>query len=326
MNLPADFDLGVVIGKFLPPHRGHRFLIETALSRCERVVVIVCGKPVAPFPRELRAGWWGKIGPAAEIMLIDDRYDENDSRVWAENTIGWLGRPPDVVFTSEGYGDAYAGHMGCVHVCVDPGRVTIPCSGTAVRSDPFTMWEFIDPPVRAWFVKRVVVVGAESTGTTTLAMDLAQALKTEWVPEYGREYSEKKQAAGDEIWRSNEFLEIAREQTRMEELAVRQANRILICDTNAFATCLWHRRYMGFDHELLEEFAKRGRADLYLLTGNEIPFVQDGLRDGEHIRPEMHQWFEEALARQPVPWVRIRGSAKERLNLAMKSIQELLLP
>ena len=325
MNRPTDFGLGVVIGKFLPPHRGHRFLIETALSSCERVVVIVCGKPVDPIPPELRTAWLREILPAAEVMLIDDRYDENDSRVWAENTIGWLGRPPDVVFTSENYGDAYACHMGCAHVSVDPGRVAIPCSGTAVRTDPFAMWEFIDPPVRAWFAKRVVVVGAESTGTTTLARDLARALKTEWVPEYGREYSVIKQASCDEIWRSEEFLEIAREQTRMEDQAARQANRILICDTNAFATCLWHRRYMGFDHGPLDEFAKGARADLYLLTGNEIPFVQDGLRDGEHIRDEMHQWFEAALARQQAPWVRICGSKQERLKLAMRAIQELPL-
>ena len=79
---------------------------------------------------------------------------------------------------------------------------------------------------------------------------------------------------------------------------------------------------MGFDHEPLEEFAKECRADLYLLTGNEIPFVQDGLRDGEHIRHEMHQWFKTALAQQYVPWMHIIGSATERLNFAMKAIEE----
>lgn len=99
----------------------------------------------------------------------------------------------------------------------------------------------------------------------------------------------------------------------------------ILRETNV-ATCLWHRRYMGFDHKPLEEFAKWGRADLDLLTGNEIPFVQDGLRDGEHIRHEMHQWFETALSRQHVPWMHIFGPPEERLNLAMKSIQELLLP
>jgi nicotinamide riboside kinase len=112
----------------------------------------------------------------------------------------------------------------------------------------------------------------------------------------------------------------------MEDQAARQANRILICDTNAFATRLWHRRYMGFDHEPLEKFAKGCRADLYLLTGDEIPFVQDGLRDGEHIRHEMHQWFETALSQQHVPWRHICGPAEERLNAAMKAINELLRP
>jgi HTH-type transcriptional repressor of NAD biosynthesis genes len=319
-DLVSRFGLGVVIGKFLPPHRGHRFLIETALSRCERVVVVICGKPVDPIPPELRAAWLREMVPAAEVMLIDDRYDENDSRVWAENTIGWLGRAPDAVFTSEDYGDRYASFMGSTHVLVDRARLQVPCSGTAVRGDAFAMWDFIDPPVRSWFAKRVVIVGAESTGTTTLAMDLAAALQTPWVAEYGREYSGLKQAAGDSIWHTPEFLAIAREQTRREDLAAREANRILVCDTNSFATVLWHRRYVGHDDPALCDFAAAGRADLYLLTGDEIPFVQDGLRDGEHLRQDMHRWFEEALAAQAVPWFLLRGSREERLQEALSLI------
>ncbi|QJE96530.1 AAA family ATPase [Luteolibacter luteus] len=313
----SRFGLGVVIGKFLPPHRGHRFLIETALSRCERVIVIVCGKPVDPIPPELRTEWLREIVAAAEVRLIDDRYDENDSRVWAQNTIGWLGRAPDAVFTSEDYGDRYASYMGCAHVQVDRARVAIPCSGTAVRGDALAMWDYIDPPVRSWFAKRVVIVGAESTGTTTLAMDLAAALETEWVAEYGREYSAAKQAAGDSVWITSEFLEIAKEQTRREDEAARSANRILVCDTNAFATVLWHRRYMGHNDEALREYSALGRADLYLLTGDEIPFVRDGLRDGEHLRHGMHAWFEEALAGQPVPWFLLHGGREERLQEAL---------
>lgn len=320
-ELTRRFGLGVVIGKFLPPHHGHRFLIETALTRCDLVVVIVCGKPFDPIPPELRADWLREIVPAAKVLLIDDRYDENDSRVWAENTLGWLGRAPDAVFTSEDYGERYAAHLGCAHVMVDRARLTVPCSGTAVRADPLAMWPFIDPPVRAWFVRRVVILGAESTGTTTLAMDLAAALETAWVAEYGREYSARKQAAGDTHWHSDEFLEIAAEQTRREDLAGRLADRVLICDTNAFATVLWHRRYMGGDDPRLTAFAARCRADLYVLTGDEIPFVQDGLRDGEHLRHEMHHWFEEALAAQPVPWLQVRGSPQERLLAVLQRIE-----
>ncbi|MCW1887105.1 AAA family ATPase [Luteolibacter flavescens] len=317
------FGLGVVIGKFLPPHRGHRHLIETALSRCERVVVIVCGKPVDPIPPELRTSWLREMIPAAEVMLIDDRYDENDSRIWARNTIGWLGRAPDAVFTSEDYGDRYAAHMGCAHVLVDQARITIPCSGTAVRTDPLAMWDFIDPPVRGWFAKRVAIVGAESTGTTTLAMDLAEALGTPWVAEYGREYSEAKQARGEGIWSTGEFHHIAREQNRREDIAARECNRVLVCDTDSFATVLWHRRYVGRDDDALKLIAKERRADLYLLTGDEIPFVQDGLRDGEHIRHEMHAWFESALRDQSVPWHLLRGDRGRRLGESLEIIRSL---
>lgn len=321
MTQSLQFGLGVVVGKFLPPHRGHRFLIETAVSRCERTVVIVCGKPSDPIPAELRAQWLRELIPRAEIMLIDDRYDENDSAVWAENTIRWLGRAPDVVFTSENYGETYAAHMGCSHVMVDHPRKNIPCSGTAVRNNPLGMWEHIDPPVRGWYAKRIVIVGAESTGTTTLAGDLASSLGTSWVGEYGREYSLNKQRSGDTEWRTGEFLDIAKEQTRRENEAAENSNGIVICATNAFATCLWHRRYMGYDCPDLEDLASQCRANLYLLTGDEIPFVQDGLRDGEHIRHRMHLWFEDALNHQPAPWHRITGSREERLAAALELLR-----
>lgn len=323
MSAAEKFGLGVVIGKFLPPHRGHRFLIESAVARCERMVVIVCGKPCDPIPGEIRTAWLRELVPQAEVMLIDDRYDENDSSVWAKNTIGWLGRAPDAVFTSEHYGDAYAAHMGCVHVMVDHARLNVPCSGTAVRQDPMAMWDFMDPPVRAWFAKRVVIVGAESTGTTTLARDLATALGTCWIPEYGREYSLTKQAAGESAWDTSEFAVIATEQNRMEEEAARHCNRLLICDTDSFATTLWHRRYMGFDSDEVREIADARKADLYLLTGDEIPFVQDGLRDGEHIRHEMHRWFEDALREQPFPWHLIEGSREDRLAKALGFVRNL---
>jgi HTH-type transcriptional regulator, transcriptional repressor of NAD biosynthesis genes len=321
----VKFGLAVVIGKFYPPHRGHKLLIDTACAQAERVVAIVCERPSDTIPGELRRAWLQEIHPAAEVMLIDDRYDENDSRVWAENTIRWLGRAPDVVFTSEDYGDRYAGFMGCKHICVDKPRVGAPISGTALRSDPFTNWEFIEPPVRAWFAKRVCVLGAESTGTTTLAAALARELKTVWVEEFGREYSAIKMAGNDLEWRSEEFSMIAREQTRREDAAARNANRVLICDTNAFATALWHRRYIGFDPADMSDFAKNVRCDLYLLTGDEIPFVQDGLRDGEHIRHEMHRWFEEALAKQNVRWHLLRGAHEDRLRDALELVRGLFI-
>ena len=317
------FGLGLVIGKFLPPHRGHKFLIDTATAQSERTIVILCAKPSDFVSGEIRGQWVREIHPTIEVMVIDDRLDANDSQVWAENTVRWLGRAPDAVFSSEDYGDRYAALMGSKHVLVDRQRARVPVSGTAVRTDPYANWNFIEPPVRGWFAKRVCVLGAESTGTTTLAQALSRHFETPWVEEYGREYSACKQGANDTVWRSDEFTHIAAEQTRREDATARDANRVLICDTNALATVVWHRRYVGGNNPALDEIARGVRCDLYLLTGDEIPFIQDGLRDGEHIRHQMHGWFVDTLAAQSAPWIVLRDSHESRLNEAVGAIEQL---
>ncbi len=316
---------GLVIGKFYPPHRGHKYLIDTALAHSDELTVIVCGKPHENPPAELRAAWLREIHPQARVLVIDDRYDENDSRVWAENTLGWLGGPPDVVFTSEDYGEPYSRFMGCRHVQVDKARQTVPCSGTQVRADPLACWKFLEPPVRAFYARRVCLVGAESTGTTTLTQALAEHYETSWVPEYGREYWAAKMERGEaEQWDEAEFVHIAAEQSRREDLSARQANRVLICDTDAFATGLWHERYRGSRSAAVEAIAAPRHYALYLLTGDEIPFVQDGFRDGEHIRHWMHTQFVAALEAQAKPYVLLRGSPAERLHRAIELIDPLL--
>mgnify|MGYP001344367871 CR=1 FL=1 len=322
MSQPAWTE-GVVIGKFLPPHAGHLRLIAAALARVARLSVIVCARPEDPIPGPVRRAWLEELCPTARVLLIEDRYDPHDSRLWAELTVGWLGRAPDVAFTSEDYGEAWARHMGAAHVLVDRERRAAPVSGSAVRADPYACWEHLPPPVRAWYARRVIVLGAESTGTTTLAEALAGALGTCWVPEVGRELTARKWARGETGWTSPEFLEIAREQGRREDLAARTAARVVIGDTDALATALWHRRYVGRDEPGLWALAAARRPDLYLLTGDELPFVQDGLRDGEHVRRDMHQWFLQALREQPVPWRLLTGPHERRLAEARAALGPL---
>lgn len=318
-----NFQTAVVIGKFYPPHRGHKFLIDTAAAEAKHVTVIVCAKAEHGIPGYLRGEWIRKIHPNVEVKVIDDIYDDNDSPLWAKLTIEWLGYVPEAVFTSEDYGERYAALMGSQHRMVDRQRNTVPCSGTAIRTNPLEHWEYMEPVVRTWFVKRICIVGAESTGTTTLAKSLAKYFQTVWIPEYGREYSVQKTARGELDWKSDEFVHIAQEQCRQEDEAVEKANKFLICDTNAFATCLWHRRYLGFDHDSLKAISKERHYDLYLLTGDEIPFEQDGTRDGEHIRHQMHQWFVEALQNQKVPWSLVSGSQEDRMKQAISKIKEI---
>jgi HTH-type transcriptional repressor of NAD biosynthesis genes len=286
---------GLIIGKFFPPHKGHRFLIETAASQVDALTVVVCDKRGESIPAKLRAKWVQEIHPKVRVLVVDDIGAEDDSKAWADYTLKFLGYCPDVIFTSEEYGERYAHFLGADHVLVDRKRETVPISGTAVRNNPQGSWEYLDPPVRGFFALRVSIVGAESTGKTTLAKTLADHFQTVWVPEFGRQYTEGKMTSGNTKWESEEFIFIAEKQNQIEDDYSKQCNKLLICDTDSFATSLWHERYLGFRSEKVDRMSTERTYALYLLAGDEIPFVQDGTRDGEHIRHDMQKQFEVEL-------------------------------
>lgn len=320
--------LGFVVGKFYPPHRGHKLLIDTARAQVDHLVVMVCHHVSQTIPGELRRDWLAELHPDCEIVLVPDEL-EDDSRAWADFTVRTLGRAPDVVFSSEDYGPRFAACMGSRHVMVDRARLRVPISATAVRAAPRAHLPLLEPCVRAYFVPRVVLIGAESTGKTTLTQALAGHYQTASVLEYGREHWERKVAGltmADPLpaWSRDEFVHIAKEQQRREDLAARQASDVLFCDTNAFATATWYERYYHARDAEVDALGARARADLYLLAAPDVPFVQDGFRDGEHIREWMHRRFAEQLAAGSTPWVELRGPHQGRWPAALAAVDRLL--
>lgn len=314
---------GLVIGKFYPFHAGHAYLIETALRQSDALIVLVCDWSDQVFAGEERASWIRESFPSVDVRVIRDIGHDDDSELWARYTLDILGFVPDLVFTSERYGDAYARFLGARHILVDRERGAVPISGTRIRENPYRAWEFLSAPVRAAFARRVVLLGAESTGTTTLTRALAERFRTTWVPEFGRFYTEGKQVS-ETAWQTEEFVFIAGIQNRMEDAYVRQADRVLFCDTNAWATRLWHERYRGVLDPAVDALARPRRYDLVILTGDEIPFIDDGMRDGEHIRHAMQERFRELLTLDGVSYIEVSGSIKERLRQAEAAVRELL--
>jgi NadR type nicotinamide-nucleotide adenylyltransferase len=329
--------LAVVVGKFLPPHRGHALVVDTAARQADRVAVVVCERPDDLIPAATRAAMLREIHPAAEVLVTPDDVPDDDpvrradeiSRAWADRVArlcrAELGAEPDVVCSSEEYGPRFARHLGARHVAVDPGRVHVPVSGTAVRADPWECRDFLEPCVRAWFVPRVCVLGAESTGTTTLARDLAAHYGCAWVPEYGRTFcAEHPGGTAGISWRTEDFVVIATRQQAAEDAAARRGGRLLVCDTDALATSVWHERYLGRRSAEVAGIAAGRRYALYLLTADDIPFVQDGTRDGEHVRGWMTQRFREVLAGRDEPWLEVRGSRSERLRAAVAAVDRVV--
>lgn len=316
--------LGVTVGKFHPFHLGHDHLLRTAKAQVDHLVVLVGDAPGQTPPAEVRAGWIRALHPDVEVRVVPEDIPETPA-AWGARALEVLGgRRPDLAFTSEAYGEPWAAAMGARHVAVDPDRSAVAISGTALRADLGARWRLLTAPARAHFARRVVVLGVESSGTTTLARDLAERLGTAWVPEVGRAYWEGRRWAPDaERWTSDDLLAIARGQAALEDALAARADRVLVCDTDPLATTVWHRRYVGGACEALERLAAGRRCDLYLLTVPDFPFVQDGTRESEALREAMHGWFEEALARRGVPWVALGGPHEVRMARALEAIAPL---
>jgi NadR type nicotinamide-nucleotide adenylyltransferase len=178
--------------------------------------------------------------------------------------------------------------------------------------------------VRAYFIPRAVLVGAESTGKTTVAQELARRLRTAWVPEHGRTFWDGTLALRTFRPTRDDFIHIAQVQQAMEERLARHADRVLICDTDAFATALWAERYLGVYDERVAALAHGRRAELYLLAGAEIPWVDDGTRERKDERQRLQIRFDEELARQGKQVVRLAGDRDTRAALALGEIEQLI--
>ena len=339
----------LVLGKFYPPHMGHVGLIEAALKHRDRVVVLCAGSKGDSLSCESRLT--ALVEDAAAVGIDPTRlvgqtvYDEapfdlDDPQVWQSHvevfqaSIARLD-PVDLVVTSEPYGEELARRMGIEHAAFDPPRAMIPVSATQIRANPVEFWNLLGPGTRRMLAVRIVIVGAESTGTTTIAERLATTLRERggsWsqvrlVTEYGRELTERKQrAARNEEgivplsvpWDEDDFDEVARRQTEIEEEAAASGGPVLVCDTDALATTVWERRYLGASRARLDP-STLGRGDVYLVTHHEgVPFVQDGTRDGAHIREAMTQEFTELLVEQQRPLAVLTGSLDDRLRLSLR--------
>ncbi|MEO6125818.1 MAG: AAA family ATPase, partial [Ilumatobacteraceae bacterium] len=349
---------GLIIGKFYPPHAGHHLLVRTAAAASGQVTVVVCASDQESIPLDQRVRWMRETH-ASDVNVtivgaIDNHPIDYDGpamwdlhmSVFAEAVASVTSAPVTAVFTSEAYGSEFARRLAALDIAVDPQRALTPVSGTAIRADPVGSWEQLAEPTRGWFAHRVVVIGAESTGTTTVSLALVDALRarggvhglTRWVPEYGRDFTIDKLAADGAaaiidgtlppamdalIWRTDEFVDIAVRQNEWEDRAACLGGPVLICDTDSFATGIWHERYEGSTAPSVDALARHH--PLYLLTHHDgVPFEQDGIRDGEHIREWMTGRFIEALSDSGRRTVVLSGSLEQRVADGLTAIDELL--
>lgn len=172
---------------------------------------------------------------------------------------------------------------------------------------------------------KVVLFGPESTGKTTLSEQLARYYDTVWVPEYAREYLQKKWNDERKTCEPDDLLPIAEGQMRLENELTKKATNILVCDTDLLETKVYSEAYyVGHCDPLLEKYALRNTYDLYLLTYIDVPWVHDDLRDKPDERESMFAYFEKTLEKYDRNFVILKGDKKTRLATAVSEIDRLM--
>jgi len=172
-------------------------------------------------------------------------------------------------------------------------------------------------------LKKIVILGPESTGKSTLCEMLAQHYNTLWCPEFAREYLLEKGAKYD----FEDLLTIAKGQLALEEEYLQMVgsnHKLLFIDTDQYVMKVWCEYVFNDCHNwILRRIADR-KYDLYLLCKPDLPWVKDELREypDEKPRQELFHIYRDLLIQQSTPWAEISGDYAERLQMAVKTIDK----
>jgi HTH-type transcriptional regulator, transcriptional repressor of NAD biosynthesis genes len=319
-----------VFGKFLPFHKGHEAMIRFALTKCDFLTVLVCCSDKETIPGAARSSWIKDAFAAEtkiEIQVFDylesdlpntSQTSEEVSAIWA-NAFARLFPGYTLLITSEDYGKLVAAYLNIRHIAFDISRTLYPVSATAIRDDLFENWNFLPTSVKPDLAVKIVILGTESTGKTTLAKALTTHFHCSLVLEAGR----------DIIADSNDFsfgdlYRVAKEHARRIDEAVLGDSPLVIIDTDIHITQSYARFIFQKELTIAKEIYESNKANLYLYLTNDVEYVQDGSRLNEGDRNLLDLSHRRALKDHNIDMVEIKGTWEERRQKAIGLVADLL--
>ena len=331
-------------GSFDPLHVGHIHDIIRAAAMCKELYVVISWcEGRESTSKELRYRWiLNSVRHLnnIKILMVEDKAVSkevyNTDFYWEQGAIdikNLVGKPIDIVFCgSDYYGtnrfESLYSPESVVHYF---DRAEVPISSTDIRTWATKNWDYIPEVCKDYYVRKVLVVGGESTGKSTLVQNLALAYNTKYVAEVGRDTCEY--AGGEEYMIAEDMYEnILRQKINVLDMS-KQANRILFVDTDAITTMFYSYFLLGNDKENLDKCVKLAKAvndicdwDLVLFLEPDVEFVQDGTRSEEieSDREKYSNQIKELLNKVGIKYHVVTGTYLERFDKAKELIEEEL--
>ena len=319
-----------VFGKFLPFHKGHEAMIRFALQHCDSLFVLICVSNKEKISGDIRKNWIEKTFcnlTNLKVQILDYEEDilpntsvssREVSLIWSEK-FKQLFPDIELLVSSEPYGTYVAEYMNITHLAFDFERKKHPVSATAIRQNLFEYWHFLPDSVKPYFAIKVVILGTESTGKTTLANRLATHFKCSLVNEAGREIVENSQNFAYE-----DLEKIAIVHAQSIEKAMIGKSPLIIIDTDIHTTMSYST--FVFKNPLIVEnhIIDTNKAQLYLYLNNDVSFHQDGTRFDVTNRNQLDLSHRKTLLLHDIPLLEISGDWENRFKKAVQAVTQLI--
>ena len=330
------YKVGMYGGCFCPLHLGHLECLIRAAGLCEELYVVISWKEHEDIPLKVKIRWIHQltkhIGNVKMIPLKDqtvckEDYTESYWEADCKKVKEAIGKTIDVVFCGSDY-DENSFWNKCY---AESEFVVFPrnqYSSTEIRKDLYGHWEWMPQIVRSYFTKKVLLIGGESAGKSTLTINLANYFNTVYLEEVGRDLSEL--SGTDRYMLSEDFTRILLEHKAKEYRLIGQANKVLFEDTD----CLVTRFFMDFledenmegNARLAEAIAALNQYDLILFLEPDVEWVQDGDRSEVMAadRTKYSEMIKALYEKQGFSFQVIRGDYNSRFEQAVQYVRELL--
>ena len=331
------YEVGMYGGSFNPLHQGHVRCIIEAANQCKELHIIISnGKNRNEIGIRIKYRWVYQItkhiGNVSLHILEDDSDSKENytSEYWEDDSKKvkkMIGKKIDIVFCGDDYNEEsfYA-------KCYPESKIHYfkrdEISSTKIRSNPYKYWDWISNVVRPYFIKKVLLIGGESVGKSTLTINLANYYNTNYIDEAGRELSEK--SGNDELMLPEDFTEILLRHKINEIEMLQTSNKVLFVDTD----CLITKFYLQFletneqerieNEQLADAINAINNFDLVLFLEPDVEFVQDGTRT-EEIKKNREKYsnkIKSIFDEKNIKYHCITGNYQKRFLKAIELIDE----
>lgn len=292
--------IGIIFGKFYPLHIGHIYFIQRSYGKVDKLHIIMgydnyrdnllfknSSMSTQPSIKD-RLRWLLQTFKYQKDIFIHSFNEKNIEpypigwKKWSKKIKIFMSInkiKPNVIFTNEKQDiKHYNNYLSLKSILIDSKRSFINISGTQIRQNPFKYWQYIPKEVKPFFVRKVSIIGGESSGKSILINKLSNIFNTTSAWEFGRKYIFSHLGGDEKALQYSDYYQIALGQAQYIDIAIKYANKVTFIDTDFITIQAFCKKYEKKEHPFVQALIDAYRFDLVILLENNTPWIKDEIR------------------------------------------------